>query len=121
MNLNIFNEIYRIDKDGSVYALWQTGRHYRRLRKDPLKMKSQKDKDGYHRYTLRDANNKQYTVFKHRIIMLLSGQCGTKYQTQINHIDGDKDNNTISNLEWCTDSENKIHRYSKLGQKSKQI
>ena len=30
---------------------------------------------------------------------------------QINHIDGNKRNNDISNLEWCTASENMIHAF----------
>ena len=28
---------------------------------------------------------------------------------EVNHIDGNKKNNTIMNLEWCTSSENTIH------------
>ena len=30
---------------------------------------------------------------------------------QINHIDGNKENNILSNLEYCTQSENQLHRF----------
>ncbi len=33
---------------------------------------------------------------------------------QINHIDGNKQNNNADNLEWCTQSENQLHAY-KIG------
>jgi hypothetical protein len=33
----------------------------------------------------------------------------------INHIDGNPLNNNVSNLEWCTHSENMIHMYRTLG------
>ena len=30
---------------------------------------------------------------------------------QVNHIDGNPSNNELSNLEWCTQSENQLHAY----------
>ena len=32
----------------------------------------------------------------------------------VNHIDGDKENNNLNNLEWCTYSENERHSYDVL-------
>lgn len=63
-------------------------------------------------YLLVSINDKTYSV--HRLVA--SAFChrdeGKDY---VNHIDGNKQNNKASNLEWCTCSENEKHSYNKLG------
>lgn len=39
-----------------------------------------------------------------------------KHLIAVNHIDGNKTNNNVTNLEWCTDRDNLLHAY-KIGLK----
>jgi hypothetical protein len=79
----------------------------------------QQDKDGYYKVGLvaPDGTRKSYIV--HRLIALTYLD-NPDNKPQVNHIDGNKQNNTISNLEWVTLSENRQHAYDTKLQKPTQ-
>lgn len=75
-------------------------------------LKPSEDKFGYVRFSA-IKDKKQKTLRIHRLVALYFIPNKNNY-SQINHIDGNKSNNHYTNLEWCTDSENKKHAY-KIG------
>jgi hypothetical protein len=58
----------------------------------------------------KDGNPRKHLV--HRLVM--EAFVGAS-DLQVNHKDGDKANNSLSNLEYCTSSENMLHRSRVLG------
>lgn len=67
---------------------------------------------GYHivPLSISDGANKQRRYMVHRLVAMAFVPNTNNYP-QINHIDGNKDNNVPSNLEWCTNSMNQIHAW----------
>jgi hypothetical protein len=66
--------------------------------------------DGYLRAAFNIGPNKQIRKFVHRLVAIhfIDNPSGLK---EINHKDGDKLNNHVDNLEWCTRSYNIQHAY----------
>lgn len=54
--------------------------------------------------------NKKYTVLVHRIVAIAFIENPNNLD-QVNHIDGNKENNCITNLEWCSQSQNIEHAH----------
>jgi len=66
-------------------------------------------------------NSKQKSVCVHRIIAETFLELPSDFDVvryTVNHIDGNKLNNNVCNLEWMTYSENNKHAYQILGKKS---
>ncbi len=66
---------------------------------------------GYPCVTIKFLNGTQKVVTVHRLIAMTFIP-NVKGKPQVNHIDGDKRNNNVSNLEWCTASENLKHAFN---------
>lgn len=78
-------------------------------------IKQQIHKNGYYVYAMRPEGRKGVCkcVKIHRLIAEAFIP-NPENKPFVNHIDGNKLNNNIKNLEWCTNQENVIHAY-KMG------
>ena len=72
-------------------------------------LKPEVNEKGYLRVDLYAENGKRTHYKIHRLVA--DAFIENKYdKPQINHKDGNKQNNSVTNLEWVTDSENKEHQ-----------
>lgn len=78
-----------------------------RRKHDKTPLKQRKRKDGYLLVDL-VCNGVKKTEYAHRIIALTFIPNDNKFPC-INHIDENKQNNNVDNLEWCTAKKNNNH------------
>lgn len=92
----------------SNYTLYEDGRIISTHRK-PRRVYPRIANNGYSRVALRHEH-KYHSYFMHNLLAIafIPKPFG---KNQINHIDGNKLNNSLDNLEWCTPSENQLHAF----------
>lgn len=95
-----YEGLYSISDDGKVYS------HSRNRF-----LKYQPDRNGYC-YVQLSKKGKIRKLAIHRIVGM-SFLSNPFNLPQINHIDGNKLNNHVSNLEWCTPRYNTLHAFAK--------
>lgn len=95
-----------INNEPTVYYITEDGRLHNRKTNNWYKGTV---RGGYLYYDMR-WKNKKYSKAAHRLVAEYYILNENNYST-VNHIDGNKLNNHVSNLEWCTESENLIHAY----------
>ena len=109
-----FEGRYQISSLGRVKSLpRKVNNHTGELMVKEKILKQRHDFKGYLRIDLKDNNGKHKYLGVHRLVAetFISNPEG---KPQVNHIDGIKDHNEVSNLEWVTNGENARHAY-KIG------
>ena len=77
-------------------------------------IKINKNHNGYMRVSLMKKGGGTTSIQYHRLLMMLFKPTENMEKLQINHIDGNKENNALDNLQWVTPQEN-IHHAIKTG------
>lgn len=90
---------YCVTDDGSIYSL-----------KSKKFLNLQYNDNGYVVVTLR-KDGKTKTLRVHRLVAMMYLKDTFFEGAHVNHIDGDKTNNNVQNLEWVTRQENMRHAY----------
>lgn len=103
------NDCYVCDRHGNFYSVCKrqrskTGRIIEDVRVIPLK--GSKDKYGYITYRITVDGIRKH-LKSHR--MMMNAWIGQNDNLVVNHKVGNKTNNSLNNLEWCTVAENNAH------------
>jgi len=108
---------YEASDDGEIYsvarlALRGDGRTYKVQRR---KLAKQLRKDGYYEVHMRKLGISARRLVHRMVCFAFFGEDESK--PFVNHKNGVKTDNVLSNLEWCTRSENALHSFRVLGNK----
>lgn len=103
----IKNNLVKADKDGTIYKRYLNG--------EMKKAKQSTVSSGYKVINI-IIGGKTRNLVAHRIVAKTYIP-NPKNKPQVNHIDGNKQNNHVSNLEWCTAKENAHHAIYELAPK----
>lgn len=105
----IKNNNYYITKTGILYSTFVKGGHGKVNINNPRKVAYGKDKDGYLRVVLSNKGCKKYVKIHQIVADQFIGSRPCNYV--VNHIDGNKSNNSIDNLEIITSFQNTQHAW----------
>lgn len=108
-----YEGIYQVSDEGNVRSLDRITKYKNTIHKMKLSgkpIKGNTNTRGY-RYVNLCKNSNKKTITVHRLVMkhFIPNH---ENKSEINHIDGNKTNNKLSNLEWVTSKENYDHSVS---------
>jgi Mor family transcriptional regulator len=102
-----YQSIYEVSENGDVKRIAETNNQYAKghiLKHNII--------NGYAHVQLHKSG-KVKSMRVHRLVAMAFLD-NPNNKPHVNHLDGDKLNNHLSNLEWCTPSENQLHKHRVL-------
>ncbi len=99
---------YEVSSCGRIRSKDRAGINGRKLKAREIKQRV--TRDGYYTVSLGATQVEQKQCVVHRLVAIAFIP-NPENKPQVNHKDGDKLNNSVDNLEWCTASENMIHAH----------
>lgn len=99
-----YEGIYSISDHGKIKS------HVRKFRTKEKILKNYKDKNGYFKVSL--SSNGIKKLFKIHQLVCINFLNKDSFNLVVNHKDGNKENNHVSNLEYITSSQNSIHAFN---------
>lgn len=107
-----YEGLYQISNLGNVKGIKRKG-------SSGCKLRPALRKDGYMQVSLRkEGKDSSYLV--HRLVAIAFLPM-TNEKNQVNHKDGNRTNNILENLEWCTPQENTLHSHDVLKKNTRQV
>ena len=106
-----YEGLYQVSNFGNVKSLERYKKNHSKLQKVNEKiLKATINKTNGYVYVMLMKNASEKNTRVHKLVAeaFLPNEDN---KPQINHIDGNKANNKVDNLEWCTCSENVTHAY----------
>ena len=103
------NSMFLISKQGTVYSL-----------KNNILRTIDNNPTGYSRTCIPTPDNKNKKFYVHRLVADAYIPNPNNY-SQVNHIDLNKHNNNVDNLEWCSESMNMKHNAKNKPQFSRKV
>jgi hypothetical protein len=103
-----YEGVYEVDNSGAVYFIRGFDRLGRKRQK--RKLAAHPNTHGYPCVVLTSKDGSRKTITVHRIV-LSSFTENVDNLPQVNHKDGNKLNNSLDNLEWCSGACNVQHAY----------
>lgn len=109
--MDVKNEIWKPIKGFPQYMVSNLGNVISTKSGNRKVLSKRYHNNGYIQYILRNESGGK--SFKAHRLVAMAFIPNHENKPQINHINGIKDDNTVENLEWCTNLENARHSWSK--------